>query len=418
MKNLISSVLLAGFLLLAISCSGTTPLSPDRTSDNSSQSQRWIVLLDDSADPALFSDELASNGKATERIYTHAIKGFSIRLSENDAASLALDSRVKLVEPDIQLSINAPGGVPGKPGGGGGGGGGDGDPPPQVIPSNISRIEADQNSNTGVGTEVAVIDTGITLNHPDLKAHILGDINFVNSKKNGNDDNFHGTHVAGIIGAIDNTEGVVGVAPDTGLWAVKVLDSQGSGWVTDIVAGIDWVTANAGHIDVANMSFSGFGYSGTLHAAIQGMVAAGVTAVAAASNNYSNAANYSPGSFPEVICVSGMRDTNDKFYHWSNYGSVIDLIAPGVSVYSTLPGKKGIPLYGSLSGTSMSAPHVAGAAALYIASNPSATPAQVMAGLQAAGYLPGGGWEDDPLVSLNHPDPDGITEKLVMAGSL
>lgn len=376
----------------------------------SSRGERYIVVLKDpSPTPAFVAKEIAGRtGSELLYTYSYAIKGFSAVVPTGRIREIQSDPRVLYVEKDqVYHLVDFDFGALGK-------GGGGGEQQAQTIPSGVLRIGANQNSNKGTDVGVAVIDTGISLSHPDLAANIAGNVNFVNTRKNGNDDNGHGSHVAGTIAAIDNTIGVVGVAPQAKLYAVKVLDVSGSGWISTIVKGIDWVTARASTIKAANMSFGG-GHSTSLHIAVQNMVAAGVTAVVAAGNSYANSLNYDPASYSEVITVSALHDLEDGFAYFSNWGSPIDLIAPGVSIYSAYKGTG----YATLSGTSMAAPHVTGSAALYIKTNPGSTPAAVQAGLIVAGEAgPGTGWPDDPDGPYNRPDPDGTIEPLVHATTL
>jgi subtilisin family serine protease len=272
-----------------------------------------------------------------------------------------------------------------------------------------------------VNVDVAVIDTGIAA-HPDLT--IAGGVNCVNDGRSFGDGNGHGTHVAGTIGAKDNADGVVGVAPGARLWAVRVLNDAGSGTRSTIMCGVDWVTRNRGTIEVANMSLGGSGTEPSrsgcttgdaYHDTICRSVARGVTYVVAAGNAGVDARNSVPAAYDEVITVSALADFNgapgggavstcradadDTFADFSNHGPDVDLIAPGVCIESTwLNGG-----YDTISGTSMASPHVAGAAALYKAANPSASPAQVRTALRAAGTL---SWDDTE-------DRDGVQEPLL-----
>jgi subtilisin family serine protease len=229
----------------------------------------------------------------------------------------------------------------------------------------------------------------------------------------------HGTHVAGLVGAIDNAIGVVGVAPGARLWAVRVLDNTGSGTMSSVVCGIDWVAANAATIDVANMSLGGTGAddgncgvtnNDAEHKAICNAVAKGVTFVVAAGNSSADSTNYIPAAYDEVITVSALADFNgtagggaaatcradedDTFANFSNYGADVDLIAPGVCILSTWKGNT----YSTISGTSMASPHVAGAAALYKATHATATPAQVRSALIGSGTLDWNNADDRDLV--------------------
>ncbi len=253
-------------------------------------------------------------------------------------------------------------------------------PPPQpaeVLPWGVDRIDADLAWATtrGAGIKVAVIDTGIDLDHPDLKENIKGGYNALNPRKSCNDDNGHGTHVAGIIAARQNGIGVVGVAPEADLYAVKVLNSRGIGFVSDIIEGLDWCIQNG--IQVANMSLGGGGTT-SYHEAIQKAYQAGIVLVAAAGNDgVDNSVNY-PAAYPEVIAVSA-TDSNDVLSSFSSRGPEVELAAPGVEIDSTWNDG----YYRTASGTSMATPHVSGAAALVLAAGRANTPDDVRAILQS-----------------------------------
>jgi len=236
----------------------------------------------------------------------------------------------------------------------------------QRKPYGVDRIDADlvwPTGNMGQGVKVAILDTGIDSDHPDLL--LAGGVNFVGSIRDGstnpsdwNDTYGHGTHVAGIVAARNNTFGVVGVAPDVSLWAVRVLGNNGDGYTSDIIQGLDWCAAHG--VQVASMSFGGDG-TRSLHAACDSAYAKGVVLVAAAGNER-GAVSY-PAAYPSVIAVSAV-DAQDMLAPFSNFGSQIALAAPGTGIYSTY--KDGS--YAYLSGTSMACPHVVGAAALVWAS--------------------------------------------------
>jgi subtilisin family serine protease len=247
-------------------------------------------------------------------------------------------------------------------------------PPAEVLPWGVDRIDADsvwdQNrdlvldpgANAGEGVKVAVLDTGIDLDHPDLQANIKGGINAINPQKSPDDDNGHGTHVAGIIAAADNSEGVIGTAPKAWLYAVKVLDRRGSGYISDIIEGLDWCIQNG--MQVVNMSFGTSTDVPSLHEALVAAYNRGLVLVAAAGNSgpQDNTVLY-PAKYDEVIAVSA-TDSKDALADWSSRGPEVELAAPGVDIYSTFTGGT----YKTLSGTSMASPHVAGTAALVIAS--------------------------------------------------
>lgn len=259
------------------------------------------------------------------------------------------------------------------------------------------------------------------MTHPDL--NVSKNISFVQGAKKGNDDNGHGTHVAGIAAAKDDSNGVVGVAPGARIWAVKVLDRNGSGYLSDVIKGIDYVTANTLQIKVANMSLGCQCYSAAMNTAITNSVAAGVTYVVASGNNAMNASTFSPANHPNVIAVSAIVDTDgkcggqgkptgygadDTFASFSNFGSAVDIVAPGVNIYSTW--KNGG--YNTISGTSMASPHVAGAAALYKLAHTDSSPADVKASLLSNGSNPSTVCDGNGSGYFNG-DSDVIAEPLV-----
>ena len=231
--------------------------------------------------------------------------------------------------------------------------------PAQTITWNVDRVDAEisWSISTGDPVKVGVIDTGIDLKHPDLKENIKGGYNAINPSKSPNDDNGHGTHVAGIIAALNNNIGVVGVGPKIDLYAIKVLNASGSGYLSDVIEGLQWAVSNG--MQVVNMSLGTSQDVQSFHDAILSAYEAGVTIVAAAGNTGGSVIY--PAAYPEVIAVSA-TDENDQIASFSSRGPEIDLAAPGVSIYSTYKGST----YKTLSGTSMAAPHVAGAAALLI----------------------------------------------------
>ncbi len=210
---------------------------------------------------------------------------------------------------------------------------------------------------TGAGVKVAVIDTGIDYKHPDLAPNYKGGWNAVTMTSDPMDDQGHGTHVAGTVGAVRDGVGVAGVAPRAELYGVKVLDKNGSGQYSWIVAGIQWAVENKMH--VVNMSLGGRSGTAALAAAMTAAHKAGVALVCAAGND-SGAVNF-PARYPEAIAVSASA-SNDSIASFSSRGPEIAVIAPGVSVYSTRRGGG----YTSMSGTSMASPHAAGLAALAV----------------------------------------------------
>jgi subtilisin len=253
----------------------------------------YIIVFKDTVNPAAEAPGLSkAYGLQPGFIYQYALKGMSALVPAGRLVALQHDPRVAYVVADMQRGICA-----------------------QTVPTGIRRIFADDNlkididgsDDYRVDVDVAVIDTGIDFQHPDL--NVWGGVNCTLSILNaycadgGDDDHYHGTHVAGTIAAIDNGDGVVGVAPGARLWAVKVLNKRGSGWSFWIIAGIDWVAEHADTIEVANMSLGGAGFSQAEYDAIQGAVNTGVAFAVAAGNDDDDANNYSPGGFDNVLSV-------------------------------------------------------------------------------------------------------------------
>jgi subtilisin family serine protease len=296
-----------------------------------------------------FLQEMGITEAAVLRVYGNSIQGFVAKLSKDQAELLKQDDRVAFVEQDKIIALAPP---PGKgPGSGGGDGGGSS---AQETPWGITRVNGGVD---GTGKTAWVIDSGIDLDHPDLNVDGARSASFL--RKGGPDDeNGHGTHVAGTIAAIDNNEGVIGVAAGATVVSVRVLDRRGSGSLSGVIAGVDYVGANASSADVANMSLGG-GVSQSLdQAVIDAAQASGATFVLAAGNESDNANNHSPAraNGNNIVTISA-SDSNDNFAYFSNYGNPpIDWCAPGVSIKSTW--KSGG--YNTISGTSMAAPHAAG----------------------------------------------------------
>jgi len=247
----------------------------------------------------------------------------------------------------------------------------------QTTPWGITEINADDvqsNGTTGSGVKVAILDSGISASHEDL--NVAGGESFVDGEPDPyNDGNGHGTHVAGTVAGLDNTLGVLGVAPEASLYAVKVLGSDGSGTYSGIAKGVEWAIDN--DIDVVNMSLGGSQGSTTLEQAMSNAYNSGVLLVAAAGNEGSfgkskrNTIGY-PAKYSTVMAV-GAVDSNLDRASFSSVGSELEVMAPGVNILSSVPGDS----YDSYNGTSMASPHVAGAAALILANDSSLTNADV-----------------------------------------
>ena len=256
--------------------------------------------------------------------------------------------------------------------------------PAQTTPLGILKIKADQvwSKTTGSGINVAVIDTGIQADHPDLQANIKGGVNFVPTARSWNDDNGHGTHVAGTIAALNNAIGVVGAAPNVNLYAVKVLDRTGRGLWSYVVNGINWAVSthsdadSSNDINVITMSLGGSSAPVELENAVNNAYNAGIVIVAAAGNegdgNIQTTEISYPAAYSNVIAV-GAIDSNENAPYWSNTGSYVDFVAPGVSIYSTYKRST----YATMSGTSMATPHVTATVALLLSVYPNLGPSGV-----------------------------------------
>lgn len=273
-------------------------------------------------------------------VYDQSLRGFSVKMSAQDAISVRKDQSVDYVEQDRLVTLA-------KPGGGGSG------LPAQSIPWGVARVGG---AGNGVGKVAWIIDTGVDLDHPDLSVDAARSKNFVSSRNDADDDNGHGTHVAGIIAAINNSVGYVGVAAGATVVAVKVLNRQGSGTYSQIIAGVDYVASNGSSGDVANMSLGG----SASQALDDAVIAASSTIkfALAAGNESTNAGIKSPAraNGSNIYTVSAMG-TNDNWASYSNFGNPpVDFCAPGSGIPSLW--KNGGT--NTISGTSMAAPHVAG----------------------------------------------------------
>ncbi|GLZ79570.1 hypothetical protein Afil01_43770 [Actinorhabdospora filicis] len=332
-----------------------------------SETGSYIVVLRDGADPAsVLSRHVNRYGGHAGHLYTSAIHGFSAELTTAGANALRADPLVASVDADHEVHVT------------------------DTVPTGVKRAYAASNPNLringsddySVDADIAVIDTGVDVGHPDL--NVVARTSCLNTTSctdgTGVDDHGHGSHVAGIAAARDNGVGVVGMAPGARIWSVKVLDASGSGQLSGVIAGIDWVAAHADEIEVANMSLGCENCDNdAMNRAIANAVGKGVVFAVAAGNNHKDARTFSPANHPDVITVSALADFNgtpgggaastcradqdDTLADFSNFGPAVEIAAPGVCIYST--SKDGG--YATLSGTSMASPHVAGAAALLTA---------------------------------------------------
>lgn len=374
---------------------------------------QYIVVFNEgvNADDAEADILVRTRGERLDS-YRYALSGVALRIAEEQLDTVRNDPRVAFVSEDREVSIARHNTITAQA---------------QSLPTGINRMDAEHKTNTGVGVHVAVIDTGILATHPDLAGQVVGGKSCVRASGGFTDQNGHGTHVAGTIAALNNAQGVVGVAPGTKLWAVRVLDKNGRGSWSSVICGLDFVTSkaprNGGPIRVANVSLGGAGSSDNdcgysnndaLHRAVCRARDAGVVLVVAAGNSGANAASAVPAAYNDaVITVSALADSDgmpdglgaptsygadDTFATFSNWGAPVDIGAPGVAINSTWLSNG----YRVLSGTSMASPHVAGAAALYLAAHPSALWSEVRDALISASESLGNGHTDP---SGKHPEP-------------
>lgn len=321
---------------------------------------RYIVVFEDWAAGALgdesnavaVAEELAIvYGGTIDKIFRHAINGYSVEMSPKEADELSRDARVKYVEEDGVVSIdttqtNATWGL-----------------------DRIDQRDMPLNGTyvytpTGSGVSAYIIDTGIRRTHAEFGTRAFVGYDAIGDGQNTNDCNGHGTHVAGTVGGT-----TYGVAKAVRLYAVRVLNCQGSGSNAGVIAGIDWVTANHVKPAVANMSLGG-GASSSLDTALNNSINAGVTHVVAAGNSNANACNYSPARVANAVTVGSTTNT-DARSSFSNFGTCLDIFAPGSSITSAWHTSN--TATNTISGTSMASPHVAGVAALYLQGNPTAS---------------------------------------------
>ena len=306
--------------------------------------------------PEVMEEMLEIHGQGRlKHLYEHALKGFSVRLSEEEAAELADDYRVEFVEEDGEVSVEAT----------------------QSSPTwGLNRIDQRDlpldsvytHNQTGTGVHAYILDTGLRATHVQFAGRVGNGYTAIADGGGTNDCHGHGTHTAGTVGGTTH-----GVAKNVTIHAVRVLDCAGSGTTSGVVAGINWVTSNHVKPAVANMSLGG-GASSSLDTAVANSVAAGVTYAVSAGNSSTDACTQSPARTPSALTV-GATTSADAKASYSNFGTCLDLFAPGSSVTSAYYTSD--TATATMSGTSMASPHVAGAAALYLETNPTASPAMV-----------------------------------------
>ncbi len=402
------------FLVIVLSAF-SVPLSALAATAQGNVTSPYIVTFSPSAGAAgMLASTLAQrDGFRVDHSFDTIISGFSARLTAAQVSLLQRTSAVTSVEADLPTQITD-----------------------QTVPTGVQRIGDLSNATASIdGTDnplnidVATLDTGIDPTHPDL--NVVGGYNCTSSNTSAwADDNGHGSHVAGTIAARDNNLGVVGVAPGARLWGVKVFNASGSGYVSWIICGLNWVAQHSSTIKVVNFSGAWTGANtancgiprywwqptDTAHQAVCNLVNNyGVPFVVAAGNSGQDASTTLPAAYPETISVGAIADSDglpgglgpstsygndDTRASFSNYGPAVTLYAPGVNIYSTWMGGG----YATASGTSMATPHVTGAVALYLLNHPGATPSQVKQALVANGEPGtwGAPYGTQPLLNVNN----------------
>ncbi|HEU4481797.1 MAG TPA: S8 family serine peptidase [Nitrososphaeraceae archaeon] len=351
---------------------------------------QFIIYLQDnkeennSIDPVEFYNaELKDTGTELLYVYYNVVKGLAIKIpNEKVLEQLKNNPLVEYMGNDRKISAFIDTHIEN-----------------QIIPESVDRVDGESLNTIGINSnfvdaDIAILDTGIDLDHADL--NVFHERSFIPGTINADDDHGHGTHLSGVAAAKDNSFGIVGIAPGARLWAIKVLESSGMGEISTLIKGLDYINQNQNQVDVAVLSLGCECESGALDIAINNSIKAGITIVVAAGNEGKDAGTFTPANNPEVITVSAIADTDgkcggkgpstpygadDMLASFSNYGDVVDISAPGVDIYSTFKSNS----YTKLTGTSMAAPHVAGAAALYISLHPEASPNDVKSYLITSG---------------------------------
>ncbi|MER0247246.1 S8 family peptidase [Streptomyces sp. HSW2009] len=326
---------------------------PDAVKDS------YIVTLRPGTSPrsAAGTALVARYGGTVQRVYTAALSGYALTLPADAARRLAADPAVEQVVQDSTVHADAT----------------QYNPPSWGLDRiDQAKLPLDQKytypDSAGAGATVYVVDTGVRISHRDFGGRAVNGYDLVDDDAVAEDGNGHGTHVASTVAGV-----VAGVAKKAKVVAVRVLDANGSGSTSGVIAGIDWVTKHHSGPSVANLSLGG-GANTALDTAVRNSIKSGVTYAVAAGNSASPAQNYSPARVAEALTV-GSVDEKDNQSSSSNYGSAVDLFAPGVRITGAWHTDDGAT--NTISGTSMAAPHVAGAAAIYAGLHPSANAGQV-----------------------------------------
>jgi subtilisin family serine protease len=351
---------------------------------------RWIVVFrDGTSNPDALTTALANGAGATVHFrYGAALRGFAATIPPAAVEGVRRNPNVSFIEADGLVFVSDV----------------------QSNPPSWGLDRIDQRSlplsgsyeyqNRGEGVRAYILDTGIKLDHVEYAGRAVSGRDIIDNDADASDCHGHGTHVAGTVGGTN-----VGIAKSVTLVGVRVLNCQGSGSWSQVIAGVDWVTANHVKPAVANMSLGG-GFSAALNTAVANSIAAGVTYALAAGNSNADACGTSPASTPSALTV-GASTSGDQRSSFSNFGTCVDLFAPGSSITSSVISGG----YQSWNGTSMAAPHVAGVAALYLAANPTATAAQVGSAIL-------GGATTNVLGGIGSGSPNRLLYSLIAGGAV
>lgn len=352
---------------------------------------QYIVVFEKSVDDVdAVAEELSLKFRGEKKhVYRKALKGFSVKLNENKALELSADPRVAWVEEDSEVTLsatqsNATWGLD------------------RVDQRDLPLSDSYTYNTTASNVTAYVIDTGILASHDDFGGRVRSGYSAISDGRGSSDCNGHGTHVAGTVGG-----STWGVAKSVNLVAVRVLDCNGSGTMSGVIAGVDWVTSDhaAGSPAVANMSLGG-GASSSLDTAVNNSINDGITYVVASGNDNADACNYSPARVAAAITVNAST-SSDARASFSNWGTCTDIFAPGASITSAWHTSN--TATNTISGTSMASPHVAGVAALYLSGNTGASPSTVWDAIRDSSTL-------DKISSAGSGSPNRLVYSLLSSG--